>query len=245
MPRRNLHSRQEAILKRLSSLIVALGLLLAACGSPGDNQHTGGAHMGSAPTATRGAGRSGMPGMSGAATPSSEHSGMPGMGGEGTAITGMSFDQMFIAAMIPHHQSATEMAKIARKKGEHREIRQLAGEIISAQQREIDQMRAWYKQWYGTDEVPEMNNDMMGRMMPGMDMRDMGMEAQDLSDAKPFDKAFIDAMIPHHESAVMMAEHALEQAKRPEIKQLAREIISAQREEIGQMERWRKAWYGS
>ncbi len=174
-----------------------------------------------------------------------DHSNMPGMGADATTTAGMSFDQMFIAGMIPHHQSAIDMAKVAQQKAEHPEIKQLAGEIITAQQREIDQMRGWYKQWYGTDEIPEMDQEMMGRMMPGMDMHDMGMEAEDLSDAKPFDRAFIAAMIPHHESAVMMAQHALKQAKRPEIKQLAREIISAQQKEIGQMKEWRKAWYGS
>jgi len=166
-----------------------------------------------------------------------------GMGGEGTATEGMSFDQMFIAGMVPHHQSAIDMAEMARTRAEHKEIGQLASDIISAQQREIGQMRTWYKQWYGTDQIPQMDEQMMGEMMPGTDME--GMEATDLSKAEPFDKAFIDAMIPHHQSAVMMAQHALKQAKRPEIKQLAQEIIASQEQEITQMKQWRTAWYGS
>ncbi len=232
-------------MKRLLPLLAVLGLLLAACGSSTGNQHAGGAHSGGAPTATAGAGHSGMPGMSGTETPPMDHSNMPGMGADATTTAGMGFDQMFISAMIPHHRSAIDMAKVAQQKAEHPEIKKLAGEIISAQQKEIDQMQAWYEQWYGTDQIPEMDDEMMGRMMPGMDMHDMGMEAEDLEDAKPFDRAFIDAMIPHHESAVIMAQHALEQAKRPEIKQLAKEIISGQQKEIGKMKEWRKAWYGS
>ncbi len=232
-------------MKRLLSLIAVVGLLLTACGSSGDNEHTGGSHNGAMPTATAGADHGAMADKPGTTTPGAGRSGMPGMRGEGTATESMSFDQMFIAAMIPHHQSATDMAKVARTNAEHPETKQLANQIISAQQEEIGRMRAWYKEWYGTDQVPEMDQKMMGSMMPDMDMCDMGMEAQDLSKVKPFDKAFIDAMIPHHESAIAMSRHALKQAKRPEIKKLAREISSSQQKEIDQMKRWRTAWYGS
>ncbi len=61
----------------------------------------------------------------------------------------------------------------------------------------------------------------------------------------PFDRAFIDAMIPHHESAIAAARVAQEQAQRPEIKELARAIIAEQQREIDQMKVWRQAWYGS
>jgi uncharacterized protein (DUF305 family) len=232
-------------LKRLLSQLAVVGLLLTACGSSGDNEHTGGSHDGAMPAATAGADHGATAGKPGTATPGAGHSGMPGMDAEGTVTEAMSFDQMFIAAMIPHHESATDMAKVARTNAEHPETKQLANQIITTQQGEIGQMRAWYKEWYGTAQVPEMDHEMMGSMMPGMDMGDMGMEAQDLSAAKPFDKAFIDAMIPHHESAIAMSRQSLKQAKRAEIKQLAREIIASQQKEIDQMKRWRTAWYGS
>ena len=61
----------------------------------------------------------------------------------------------------------------------------------------------------------------------------------------PFDVAFIDAMIPHHQSGVDAATLALPQAERPEIKDLAKAIIVAQEREIGQMRHWRTAWYGA
>ncbi|MGL4619934.1 MAG: DUF305 domain-containing protein, partial [Chroococcidiopsis sp.] len=50
-------------------------------------------------------------------------------------------------------------------------------------------------------------------------------------------------MIPHHEGAVTMAQDALKKSQRPEIKQLAKNIISDQQKEIAQMKQWRKAWY--
>lgn len=58
-----------------------------------------------------------------------------------------------------------------------------------------------------------------------------------------FDLRFIDAMIPHHEGAVVMAEAALKHSKRPEIQALAKAIIAAQTTEIQQMRNWRTAWY--
>jgi len=51
-------------------------------------------------------------------------------------------------AMIPHHQSAIEMAQVALEKSDNPKIKELAENIISAQQREIEQMREWRMEWY-------------------------------------------------------------------------------------------------
>jgi uncharacterized protein (DUF305 family) len=64
-----------------------------------------------------------------------------------------------------------------------------------------------------------------------------------LANKDPFDKAFIDAMIPHHESAIEMAQVALEESDKPKIKKLAEGIVEAQTREITQMEGWRQQWY--
>jgi uncharacterized protein (DUF305 family) len=59
----------------------------------------------------------------------------------------------------------------------------------------------------------------------------------------PFDAQFIDSMIEHHEGAIIMAQQALAESERPEIKQLSEGIIAAQQTEIEQMKAWRQAWY--
>ncbi|MBA2279500.1 DUF305 domain-containing protein [Candidatus Saccharibacteria bacterium] len=57
-----------------------------------------------------------------------------------------------------------------------------------------------------------------------------------------FDEEFINSMIAHHEGAVGMAKLAEGQAKHEEIKELSRNIITAQEQEIAQMKQWQSDW---
>jgi len=59
--------------------------------------------------------------------------------------------------------------------------------------------------------------------------------------APPFDLAFIDAMIPHHQSAIEATRVALKESSRQEIQDLALDIIEALQREIGQRA-WRLSW---
>jgi uncharacterized protein (DUF305 family) len=68
-------------------------------------------------------------------------------------------------------------------------------------------------------------------------------DIESLRTATPFDKAFIEEMIPHHQMAVMMAQMLKSSTTRPEMKQLADNIIEAQNKEIEQMRSWYSQWY--
>lgn len=157
------------------------------------------------------------------------------------------FDLRFIDAMTLHHEGAVTMAQEALQKSNRPEIKQLAQAIIDAQEKEITQMKDWRKTWYSSvSATPMMHDAKMGHMMPmSEDMRSSMMMSMDLGAAdEQFDLRFINAMLPHHESALTMAKEALEKSDRPEIKQLAQNILDSQQQEIDQMKQWRKAWYG-
>ena len=61
-----------------------------------------------------------------------------------------------------------------------------------------------------------------------------------------FDRAFIDAMVPHHESAIVMARTAKEAGlSQPDLLKVADDILATQQDEIDQMQKWRGEWFGS
>lgn len=63
--------------------------------------------------------------------------------------------------------------------------------------------------------------------------------------AVPFDRAFVDAMVPHHRSAIEMANAAKDAGlTQPELLKIANDIIATQQLEIDDMLGWRADWFG-
>jgi uncharacterized protein (DUF305 family) len=230
----------------LPALLVAAALLLASCGNigssgggadGGDNGMEGMNHgdSGSGETSRQKTTSGGMAGI--------DHSNMGhgsmssgAMAREMVMEDGRYSDRAFIDAMVPHHQGAVDMAEVALGNADHEEIRSLAEDIVSAQEAEIEELKAIKQQEFGTSEVPMAMSD--------QEMKAMGMtDPSELATKDPFDKAFIDAMIPHHRSAIEMASVALRESDNAQIKKIARAIVYAQKKEIAQMQRWREEWY--
>ena len=104
-------------------------------------------------------GMQGMPGMPGMAdmpgmSDMPGHGGMGGMGGMGmagmvdaatmtklTTLSGQPFDVLWLQSMIAHHQGAIEMAQTEIADGINPDMVNLARNIVTAQQAEIDQMQ--------------------------------------------------------------------------------------------------------
>lgn len=141
---------------------------------------------------------------------------------------GLSLDRAFATEMIPHHESAVEMAVIAQERGQSAFVRQLAEDIIATQSAEIEVLRKaeqrLAKQGVETGSL-------------GMMEHQMGMtgDVQSLSTAEPFDQAFMEMMIEHHQAAVAMAKIEVANGSDPELQALAEDIIVAQEREISQM----------
>lgn len=75
----------------------------------------------------------------------------------------------------------------------------------------------------------------------GMTMEEMVGDLQGKS-GDSFDRAFLSGMIEHHEGAIEMARLAATSAKHQELKDMADAILSAQSQEVNQMQAWQTAW---
>lgn len=159
--------------------------------------------------------------------------GMMSQGG----MMSQNIDRHFIEQMIPHHEGAIGMAQIAQKRSKNADVLALAKDIVSAQQKEINDMSGWYQNWYGVA-VPK-GTSMRMMYMDSMDGDTTVLESVSAAD---FDRLFIEQMIPHHEMAIMMARMLKAGTLRPEMKQLAANIESSQSSEIKMMREWLATW---
>ena len=152
-----------------------------------------------------------------------------------------SADAHFIRMMIPHHEGAIAMADVALRRSGRAEIRALAERIRSSQSQENTQMRRWYGEWFGGPVPPWPGRDQGMGMGMGMGM---GTNLQGLREAPDVDRAFLQQMISHHRMGVMMASHAQWGTVHPELRELEAAMVRVQSEEIDQMERWYREWFG-
>jgi uncharacterized protein (DUF305 family) len=72
---------------------------------------------------------------------------MAGMMTELQGKTGDDFDKTFVQLMIEHHTSAIDMAKPGVTNAQHQEVKDLAAAVVSAQTKEVAQMKQWQKDW--------------------------------------------------------------------------------------------------
>lgn len=139
-----------------------------------------------------------------------------------------SLDIMFAQTMIVHHQQAIDMSNLALKTGAGPDVKLLAKVIITAQTKEIAQMKYWL-----TSTKSPMNGMSMG--MNGM-LTDRQMRTLKTLKGSKFDKAYLGAMIAHHKGALEMVSY-LDSTKNAEAKKLAKDIKSAQSAEIAAMKK--------
>ncbi|GAA2574801.1 DUF305 domain-containing protein [Dactylosporangium fulvum] len=162
------------------------------------------------------------------------------MGGQPSASaprTGATFngtDVKFATDMIPHHQQAVDMAKLAETKAATPAVKDLAARISKAQGPEIATMSGWLKAW--GEPVPSAGamDHGMDHSMPGM-MSQQEMQQLAAASGTAFDKMFLTMMIKHHEGAVEMARTEQEKGADPAAKKLAADIATSQTAEIAEM----------
>jgi uncharacterized protein (DUF305 family) len=150
-------------------------------------------------------------------------------------LSGAALDKAFVDGMVPHHQAALDMAKAELSKGRDLRVKALAQNVVDSQTREIGQMRA-IAQRIGAAPPPRDWSAPMGTLMGvpiSMNMPQMGSLVA--SAAHP-DRAFLLMMIPHHASAIIMANEEATDGADPALKTLSQSIYTDQAAQIGQMQ---------
>jgi uncharacterized protein (DUF305 family) len=173
-------------------------------------------------------GDDGMSGMDHSASSS------PDQGATGGATGINNADITFAQGMIPHHRQAVEMSELAATRAADAEVKELAQQIRGAQDPEIATMTGWLEKW-GEPLPSEMGGHSMSGHVDGMMTAD---EMADLENAQgaEFDRLFLTLMIKHHKGAIAMAQTEQKDGADPATRELAGEIIKAQKAEIQLME---------
>ncbi|MET8824140.1 DUF305 domain-containing protein [Streptomyces rochei] len=202
------------------STVAAGGLLLAACG--GDDMEGMDHGSGSSASAT--------------STPTAGDNPAPGAFNDA--------DVMFAQMMIPHHEQALDMSKLADGRASDAEIKTLAADIERAQDPEIQTMKSWLKAW-GKPESAEESMPGMDHGSGGMDhgsgmsgmMSEEDMQKLEAAKGTEFDRMFAEMMIEHHEGAITMAKDEQKSGRNATAKELAAAVVKTQSAEVEKFEK--------
>lgn len=162
--------------------------------------------------------------------------------GHGAAVQtlqGAELDRAFLSGMIPHHRAAVEMAKVELERGEREEVKEIARAIVSSQEEEIRVMTGLAQDAFGLPSLAPHSGP-MGQMMGVPLSMDMATMAEELAQAGDVDEMFLQMMLAHHASAIVMADEEAKNGANAELRALARTIVADQAREIGQMQQLRR-----
>jgi uncharacterized protein (DUF305 family) len=144
-------------------------------------------------------------------------------------------DAAFTNAMIQHHESAVDAADLALSRAEHRQLEELAREMLTVQSTELATLRS-------VRDVIQQAGIEEGDLGLSEEEMGVGHDPAELRNAQDFDCAFIEMMVPHHEGAIRMARAELDSGIHAELRRMSENIIDAQGYEIRQMRRFERRW---
>jgi uncharacterized protein (DUF305 family) len=174
-------------------------------------------------------------------------------------LAGLDFDLIFLDAMIPHVQNAIDMAIVANERSTRSEIEDFTAQELPLQQAQVDAMRLWREEWY--PDTPALTQSQLVQAMnmkladspgvggvAGLEEMDATRRDADLAElcssgSQDVDLTYIDSVIAHNGSSIILARAAADRSTHREIRELSDVMISMQQYEIDQLLAWRDAWY--
>ncbi|GGL91621.1 MULTISPECIES: DUF305 domain-containing protein [Micromonospora] len=166
----------------------------------------------------------GRPGETARQVPSNEYTPRP-------AATYNAADVRFVTMMIPHHEQALVMARLAPERAGNQQIALIADRILAAQGPEIKALESWLAAKGLTRDTA---GDQHGHDMAGMQSAE-ALKALENARGADFDKRFVDMMTNHHQGAITMAEQAQTLGVDPIVNESATSVALEQAVEIQRM----------
>jgi uncharacterized protein (DUF305 family) len=151
------------------------------------------------------------------------------------AATSNLSDRGFINQAPSHHAETMAIARLGERRGQHPRVRALAREIARDHAQEVARMRRLSR-------VVRVGT---GITMIGPSMTALSQEERsELRTAPRFDRLFIDLVVPHLTSTVETARLELAQGANPDLRSLARKIVTNEQPQIAELQRLRTRLYG-
>ncbi|GGV64274.1 MULTISPECIES: DUF305 domain-containing protein [Streptomyces] len=155
-------------------------------------------------------------------------------------VTANEADAQFVAMMIPHHQQALVLSRMAPSRSGDSDVRALADRIDVEQGLEIYMMQSW-QEWNGLEKTDpqrayeEMLQDPMMVEMMGMATPE---ELDQLSAATgdAFDVQYLRLMIKHHNGAIGMLEDVLANGTDETLQTWATDMLANQYAQVQMMQ---------
>lgn len=172
------------------------------------------------------------------------------------SAAGGAVDIGFLQDMSVHHSQAVEMSAAVLTTTDDADVRNLAFDILTAQEHQMGQMRGWLQLW---DEPLFPTNGVMSWMedsehaghgdhgdhgamqetapmtqMPGM-ASPAEMAGLRQAEGTERDVLFLQLMLRHHEGGLPMAEYAATHAEVPAVRNIASSMLEGQSKEISLM----------
>ncbi|MBW8361682.1 MAG: DUF305 domain-containing protein [Kaistella sp.] len=141
-------------------------------------------------------------------------------------------DADFSRMMIEHHKGAVEMSELVLEKGKNEELKTFAKKVIDAQNTEIGLKKKFADRKETSADHKAFQQDLNRSMSAMMD--------KNIPVHNDIDKDYAQQMIPHHQSAVDMAEVYLKYGREQELLKLCNAVVTAQTAEISELQDWLK-----
>ncbi len=139
-------------------------------------------------------------------------------------------DVRFVTMMIPHHEQALVMARLAPERGENPQLKTIADRILAAQGPEIKVLEAWLAdRGLDRDAAGDHRHDMSGMQSAA------ALNRLTAARGAEFDRLFVDMMSDHHQGAIDMGKEALTLGSDVTVNEMAGSVVVEQGVEISRM----------